>query len=436
MRHPLRTVAVVSVTAVALLLTGAVVGLREKPVPQPMPAPVAAVSADRLAETIARAQDRLRKLPRDHETWATLGLAYLEQARVTADPSLYPKADGALRRSLRIRADGNPTAQVGLGALANARHEFAAARTLAMSALREDPYDADAYGVLADAQTQLGNAPAATAAVQRMLDLHPGLAAYARASYDLEQRGRLVEAADLMRHALDAAADPADIAFCRNQLGDLAWFTGDLDGASAEYAAGLAADPSYQPLLRGRARVAAAHGRLGAAVADAAAVTARTPTPDTLMEYAELLRLDGRAGEADRQLRLADAAHRIFVANGGRDDLTGALLALTRGDADAAVTFARAEWQRRPFADVADVLGRALHAAGHDDEALGYARRAVAMGSRNASYAFHLALISLSLGDQVGARAGLKRVRTLNPYFSPADGPTAARALSAWEAQS
>ena len=393
------------------------------------------MSTDRLADSISRAQDRLRKLPRDHETWAALGLAYVEQARVTADPGLYPKAEGALRRSLEVRARDNPAALAGLGALANARHDFAAARTFATDALRGNPYDADAYGVLADAHTQLGDAPAATAAVQRMLDLRPGLAAYARASYDLEQRGRLAEATDLMRRALDAAVEPADIAFCRNQLGDLAWFTGDLPGAAAEYAAGLAADPAYQPLLRGRARVAAASGNLDAALADAATVAARTPTPDTLMEYAELLRLAGRHAEADRQLTLARAAHRIFLANGGRDDLTGALLALAAGDAPAAVTLARAEWRRRPFAEVADVLGRALHAAGRDTEALPYARKAVGLGPRNATYAFHLAMVSLSLGDRATARTELVRVRDLNPHFSPADGPTAARALSALEAQ-
>jgi tetratricopeptide (TPR) repeat protein len=434
MRHPLRTVSVVSLAAVALLAVGAVAGLRETPVPASAPAAMPA-PADRLAESITRAQDRLRTLPRDHQTWAALGLAYVERARVSADPSLYPKAEGALRKSLTVRADGNPTALVGLGALANARHEFAAARTHATDALTADPYNADAYGVLADAQTQLGNPSAATAAIQRMLDLRPGLAAYARASYDLEQRGELDRAEALMRRALDAAVDPADIAFCRNQLGDLAWFAGDRTGASAEYTAGLAADPSYQPLLRGRARVAAASGRIDAAITDAAAVAARTPTPDTLMEYAELLRLAGRAPESDRQLVLADAAHRIFVANGGRDDLTGALLALARGDAAAAVPLARSEWRHRPFAEVADVLGRALHAAGEDREALTYAREAVQRGPRNAAYAYHLAVVSLSLGDRAGARIQLARVRDLNPYFSPADGPTAARALSALEAQ-
>ncbi|HTF08960.1 MAG TPA: tetratricopeptide repeat protein [Asanoa sp.] len=434
MRTPLRTVAVVAVATVALLGAGAVFGLRS-PAPASQPTAAPASAPDRLAATIARAQDRLRDLPRDHETWAALGLAYVEQARVTADPSLYPKAEGALQRSLSVRPDENATALVGLGALANARHEFAAARRFATDALRANPYDADAYGVLADARTQLGDAAAATTAIQRMLDLRPGLAGYARASYDLEQRGEVASASSLMRRALDAAADPADIAFCRNQLGDLAWSTGDLDAAASEYAAGVAASPGYLALLRGRARVAAARGDLAAAVNDAGTVAERTPTPDTLMEYAALLRLAGRTDEAARQLTLADAAHQLFVANGGQDDLTGALLALARGDAAAAVPLAQAEWKRRPFAEVADVLGWSLHASGQDAQALPHLRRAVSASPRNASYAYHLGMALLSLGDQDGAVAQLRQVRSLNPYFSPAEGPTAARALSALEAR-
>ncbi|MDG4821388.1 tetratricopeptide repeat protein [Asanoa sp. WMMD1127] len=434
MRHPLRTLAVVAVATVALLGLGAVVGFRS-PAQAPQPAAVQ-VMPDRLAPAITRAQDRLRALPRDHGTWAALGLAYVEQARVTADPSLYPKAEGALERSLAVRPKENSAALVGMGALANARHEFAAARRFATDALRANPYDADAYAVLADAHTQLGEPAAATSAIQRMLDLRPGLAAYARASYDLEQRGQVAEATALMRRALDAAADPADIAFCRNQLGDLAWSAGDVPGAAAEYAAGVEADPSYLALLRGRARVAAARGDLAAAVTDAGTVAARTPTPDTLLEYAALLRLAARPTEAERQLALAEAAHTLFVANGGRDDLTGAQLALARGDAATAVRLATAEWRRRPFADVADVLGWSLHTAGRDDEALPLLRKAVAASPRHAGYAYHLGMTLLSTGDVAGAREALRRVRTANPYFSPIDGPTAARALSALEALS
>ncbi|MEV4533390.1 tetratricopeptide repeat protein [Asanoa sp. NPDC049518] len=435
MRTPLRTVVVVVVATVALLAAGAVFGLRESAPPLSSTAtPVGAT--DRLAANISRAQERLRTLPRDHETWAALGLAYVEQARVTADPSLYPKAEGALERSLAVKPKENSAALVGLGALANARHEFAAARKFATDALETNPFDADAYGVLADAHTQLGDPKAATTAIQRMLDLRPGLAAYARASYDLEQRGAVAEATDLMRRALDSAADPADIAFCRNQLGDLAWSTGDLDAAAHEYDAGLAAGPGYPALLRGRARVAAARGDLAGAITAAGTVAARTPTPDTLLEYAMLLKLAGRTADSARQLTLAEAAHTLFVANGGQDDLTGAQLALARGDSATALRLAQAEWKRRPFADVADALGWSLHMAGRSAEALPLLRKAVGGSPRNAGYAYHLGMTLLFLGDQPGALTALRQARAINPYFSPVDGPTAGRALSALEARS
>jgi tetratricopeptide (TPR) repeat protein len=254
----------VGLTAILLTGVGAVFGLHHSTSPDPGSAqassslPAGQAPADQLAASITRAQKHLSAVPGDYDAWAALGSAYTERARVTADPAYYPKAEGALRRSLQLRPTGNPAALVGLGALANARHGFATARDLAHRALRMDPYSADAYGVLADAQTQLGHPAAATDAIQHMLDLRPGLAAYARASYDLEQQGRLGDAVALMRRALGDAVDPADVAFCRYQLGELAWRAGRLDDAETEYTGGQAADPAYLPLLAGHARVAAA----------------------------------------------------------------------------------------------------------------------------------------------------------------------------------
>jgi tetratricopeptide (TPR) repeat protein len=426
------------VVLAATLLTGAgaVFGLRHGPSPQAGTAqahgaavPATPTSADQLTAGIARAQDHLRELPRDYVTWAALGSAYIEQARVTADPTYYPKAEGALHRSLRLRPAGNPAALVGLGALANARHEFGTARDLAHRALIRDPYSADAYGVLADAQTQLGNARAATDAVQHMLDLRPGLAAYARASYDLEQQGRLRGAVNLMRRALGDAVDPADVAFCRYQLGDLAWRTGRLNDAETDYAAGRMADPAYLPLLGGEARVAAARGQNDVALADYARLTARYPSPGYLMEFANLLRADGQPAPADQQLALAAAALRLFRANGGTDDLGTAQLALAQGHPNRAVLAARREWSRRHFADVADTLSWALHRSGADAQAIYYARKADKLGARNPGYLFHLGMIELSLGRRRDARRDLAAALALNPHFSPLDAPAAAAAL-------
>ncbi|MEN3306285.1 MAG: hypothetical protein V7603_2487 [Micromonosporaceae bacterium] len=433
-RLRMRQLVFVGLAAAVLLTIGGVLGTRSSTPPHPTTTPAAQSQAtpakDRLTAAIERAQQRLRLVPGDYVTWASLGSAYLEQARVTADASWYPKAQGALNHSLRLRGRDNAAALAGLGALANARHDFAGAGGWARRALGEDPYDADAYGVLADAQTQLGNAAGATGAVQHMLDLRPGLAAYARASYDLEQHGRIDEAGDLMRQATGAAVDPADIAFCRYQLGELAWQAGHLDVAEREYAAGLAADPSYLPLRQGRAKVEAARGQTEAALADFADITGRYPSPGYFIEYAELLRAAGQAPQAQTQLALADAAQRLFTANGGADDLTGAILALAENQPAQGLRLARQEWRRRQHADVADVLAWALHANGQDAQALRYATMAGAPGARNAKYAYHLGMIELGLGDKAGAGRDLRRALSTNKYFSPVDAPLAARVLT------
>jgi tetratricopeptide (TPR) repeat protein len=433
LRIRLRSVIVVGVAALLLLGIGAVLGRRSHGSPSDPPGTAAPDRIDRLSAAIVRAQERLRVLPGDYVTWAALGSAYLERARITADPAFYPKAEGALRKSLELRPTDNTAALAGLGALANARHDFAGARSYAQQALRDNPYHADTYGVLTDAETQLGNAAAATEAIQRMLDLRPGLPALARASYDLEQHGRVIEAQALMRQALGDAVDPADIAFCRYQLGELAWHSGRLDEAADEYTAGAAADPTYLPLAQGLAKVAFARGRVDDALAGYADLTGRSPTPGYLIEYAEMLRAAGRDTDAAAQLALADAALRLFTTNGGADELTASALAVARSQPAEAARLAGLEWQRRKHADVADALGWALHLAGRDTEALPYARRAGQLGARNAAYSYHLGMIELSLGNRAAARRDLTQALAINPHFSPLDAPIAKRMLAGLE---
>src|SRR5207248_11068870 len=89
--------------------------------PQPGPA----ASGDALSAAIVAAQRQLQSNDRDWNTWANPGAAYVEEGRVTVDPSYYPKAEGALRRSVELNPDGNFAAHIGLGALAHARHDFA-----------------------------------------------------------------------------------------------------------------------------------------------------------------------------------------------------------------------------------------------------------------------------------------------------------------------
>jgi hypothetical protein len=58
--------------------------------------------------------ERTSQLPGDWTAWAALGSAYVEEARITRDPSHYARAEAALARSLELRPDDNDAALTGL----------------------------------------------------------------------------------------------------------------------------------------------------------------------------------------------------------------------------------------------------------------------------------------------------------------------------------
>src|SRR6202012_582711 len=64
-----------------------------------MPA-AAQTPVDTLTQNITMTQATLRSSPDDYQAWATLGLDYVQQAKITVNPAYYPKAKGALATSL------------------------------------------------------------------------------------------------------------------------------------------------------------------------------------------------------------------------------------------------------------------------------------------------------------------------------------------------
>ena len=172
-------------------------------------------------ERIADLQRAVRDDPGDAGLFSMLGDAYLEEARQSGDPSFYARAERSFDAALR-RDPGEVTALVGAGALANARHDFRRGLRLGLEARRLAPELVRPLTVVADAQVELGRYAAAANTVQRMLDLKPTLAAYARASYLRELTGDLRGAIEAMRLAVSAGAGAAgDQAYVATLLGDL-----------------------------------------------------------------------------------------------------------------------------------------------------------------------------------------------------------------------
>lgn len=378
--------------------------------------------------SLSALQARVRLVPKDAGAWAALGMAYVQQARTTADPATYERAEQALRRSLAVQPEENANAQIGMGALAAARHDFPSALRWARQATASAPYSPVAYGVLADAYTQLGQYPASYRAVQRMNDLRPDAPALARASYTFELRGDTDQAVVLMRRSLDAASTTGERSFARTVLSTLALQTGDTREALREAETGLRGAPRDSALLEARARAESALGRTRQAVADFEAAIAIAPLPHYLLGLGELQQSLGHQEQAEVQYAVLRGQETIRRAGRTPADTDAILFEADHGTPSRAVTMAQQALRTRPFIAVHDAYAWALHRAGRDREALGEADQALALGTRSALFRYHRAVIHHALGNDRAARSDLERALRTEPRFHPLHAATA-RAL-------
>jgi tetratricopeptide (TPR) repeat protein len=391
-----------------------------------------ALSVDPLSGNIQVLQDQLRTSADDVEGWAELGFDYVQEARITADPSYYPKAEAALRRSLTLRSEGNYVALAGMGALSAARHDFAGALSWGQRAHAANPDNAQILGILTDAYVELGRYRQGFDTLQRMVDLRPDTSSYARVSYARELQGDSAGAIFNMRLALQSAGTPADRAWASYYLGELFFNEGHIDQAEQQYRRGRAFDPAFVPNLEGLAKVQAARGDTAAAIADYRTVVQRYPLPQYVIELGDLYTVSRQPTLAARQYGLVHAEQQLFRSAGVNVDIDIALFNADHGtDLAAGLAAARSEWERRKSILVADALAWSLHANGMDREALVYADRSLALGTNSALLNFHRGMIERALGRTGAARADLARALAINPNFSILWSRTAADTLRA-----
>ncbi|CUU56955.1 Tetratricopeptide repeat-containing protein [Parafrankia irregularis] len=395
--------------------------------------------------SVARLQDRLGRVPGDWPAWAELGLAYVELARRTGDPTSYPRAESAFARSLALRPEGNDTALAGRAALAAARHDFPGALRAADAAIAVNPFNATAHGVRFDALVELGRYPEAWPAAQTAVDLRPDVASLARVAYAYELRGQPEPAAETLRRVIADATSPADAAFACFHLGELARNRGDLDGAADAYRRGLVQDPSSVQLLVGRARVAAARGEIEAALADYRVATTRSPQPWIVAEHGELLEAAGRMDEARRQYDLVRSTAALLRAQGVEVDVELALFEADHGEPATAWTALAppapstapdtglGTEPRRAGVFVDDARGWVLHRLGRDDEALASADSALGLGLRRALFLYHRGVVRAALGQTDAAISDLRTALETDPHFSPLHVPRARTLLTSLE---
>lgn len=390
-----------------------------------------ATAADELAW---RSQERVRLLPDDIEAQALLGAAYLQLARETGDPSYYPRAEEALNAAIRLDPQ-NIQAIVGLGSLALSRHEFAGALDLGERALAINKNVPRVYGVIGDAQVELGLYDEALTTIQTMVDLRPDLASLSRVSYLRELHGNLDGAMEAMAAAVEARGPaPENTEYLRTQLGLLYLAAGNLAAAERTFERSLAVLPDFVPALGGLARLRTAQGRTSDAIALYEEATARLPLPELVIGLGETLEAAGQQVEADEQYALVAAMSQLYAANGVRTDLEMAGFFADHGDdPQEALGLARAAYEAQPNVRAADTLAWALHRSGESAAAWPLVEEGLRLGTRDARIHYHAGVIAQALGRTDVAREHLTDALAANPQFHPLDAPRAAAALDSLE---
>ncbi len=414
--------------AVALALGGLVGGvLAESPSAGPSSAAPQVLADQALtgvtggisATGVATLEEQVRTRPDDSSLLVQLAFAYQLRWRETADASFLPRSELALRRALRARPS-EANAVLGLGSLALIRHEFRDALRYGRRAQRVLPGSARPFGVMGDALVELGRYPGAFAAFERMVALRPSLASYARVAYARELTGDPKGAISAMRLALDAAAgQPEPSAWSLVELARLEFAMGRIEAAGRNASTALQTLPGYPPARAMLARVEAARGRIGRAVAEAQRAADAVPTSQAVALLADLLDRAGKHAEARHQRATVAVIDRLLQANGVQVDLESAVYrADNRIRPRETVDLARRARAARPSIYGDDALAWALARAGRCGEALPLAAAALRLGTQDPLLYFHRGYAEGCAGDRQEMREWYRRALALSPDFS------------------
>jgi tetratricopeptide (TPR) repeat protein len=392
---------------------------------------LAGLSTGDTAGYVRKLERHVATHPRAGDVLALLGLAYQQRARETGDPTYYKLSGKALDRAAGA---GGPLPLIvqGWASLANTRHRFRLGLRLARQAIGLAPDNASALGALGDAQLNLGRYRAAFAAYDRMALLAPGIASYTRVANARELLGHPAAAAAADRLALQADSTvPEHVAWTRVQLGNVFFNMGRLGEAAKAYRQALARLHGYVHAEAGLARVEAAEGRYGIAIARLRHVVQVLPIPAYVIMLGDVLHASRHERQARREYALVGAIERLFAANGVRTELQTAVFDLDhrRNVADA-LARARRAYASAPGIYAEDALAWGLFRAGRCEQARAYSARALRLGTRDALLVFHRAMIERCLGAP-SARSWFRRALAINPHFSFLWAPVARAALTA-----
>ncbi len=398
------------------------------------PGKVEAANNNLLAESkdaeINEALQLIEKVPDSPNGYVQLAAVYIKRARANGDFSLNSKAETAIDKALQLAPEDVPARKL-KASLHLTFHRFAEALELGKELQAEFPSDAFVYGVLTDAQVELGNYKEAVEAAQKMVDLKPNSNSYARVAHLRSLYGDHAGAVEMFKTAA-RTADPADKeaqSWCLVRLGDELWKNGEYAEAEKVYDEALQNFPGFHLALAGKGRARAAQNDFEGALRFLTDANDRVPNVETAILLGDIYTRQGNSEKARRQYELVEVIEGKIGA--GSDQKRLAVLWADHDlKLDEALAIARREHELRRDIFTTDALAWTLYKKGQLTDAKAAIAAALNPKANDARILYHAGMIEKDLGNRAEAKRLLEAALKINPMFDLLQTETARRALT------
>ena len=381
-----------------------------------------------IKKSVEKLQAAVKQNPHDKKSLTALANYMIMEARASGNYSYY---DAAAMKYINdvLATEPNNFEGLCLKALVQlSQHHFSDGLATAEKVRQSNPYSAFVYGILVDANVEMGNYDSAVAAAEKMMSIRPDLRSYARTSYLREIHGDYPGAIEAMQAAIDAGVQGDESTeWTRVQLGQLYENTGDIRSASMQYNLAANNRPGYPYPLAGLARMAIANKEYDKALSfylQADSAVSDVTFKEDIADVYRMMGMKDKANAISNNVleQMEERAKAAITDNniGHYSDKEMAEAYIRNGNYDKAVEHALAEYNRRPNnIDVNETLAWAYCKKGDYNKAQQYVKTALKTNSQNPRLLCRAGLIYLQAGNKTEAKkylaAGLKNNANIYP---------------------
>jgi tetratricopeptide (TPR) repeat protein len=390
--------------------------------------PTATTIANASNAEIAAAQKIIEKIPDAPNGYNKLAVAYIRRARESGDFGLNANAQAAVDRALEIDPVNYDSLKLKASLLLTF-HRFGEALELGKKLEPFGKNDAFIYGVLTDANVELGNYNEAVESVQKMVDTRPNMESYARVGHVRSLHGDSRGAIEALSLAT-RVADPGDKeaqSWCLVFLGNEYLNVGQLADAERQYDAALKILPDFHLALAGKGRARIAAGDYENAIKFLTETQTRVPSTEVVITLGDVYAKIGNQEKAAEQYKLAEFIEQKL------GNLDQRRLALMWADQDVkldeALTIAEREHAARKDIYTADIYAWCLYKKGRFQEAKTATAEAMRLKTKNALFFYHAGMIEKESGNKKAAKDFLQKALQTNPAFDVLQAEKAKNAL-------